>query len=535
MPASVNRLHSSSDDLTMLVRFSRDFPRYLRRPISPTAARELVRRRFLARDARFLAVAERLIYGQPTSPIRHLLRNAGCEPGDLQRLVTNEGLDAALRHLATLGVYLTYDEIQGRREVVRGSLRLSLDDRDLDNPLFPPHFAQPTSGSGSAPRLVRRSLRYMTEAAASVGAALDAHGIQDARHVYWMTAPLSKLLYFAKLGQPVEAWFHPISPLPTRVGAGSLVLAGLARLGGYQLPLPAYLDLNDPARLVHWLRDWTGPGQPLVSTTVSAAVRTAVAASEAGVSLDHVTFIVQGEPITEARKRLIEAAKAHVIAQYGSAEVLTTAYACPHPTSADDLHLFEDRYAAITRARPVSEGGPEVDALLLTTLSLSSARTYLNVETGDYARLERRDCGCGLSQIGLRTHLSEIRSFEKLTGEGMTVVRTNLFHVLEEILPRRFGGTSLDYQLIEQDGHDSVTRLMLRIHPSVGEVDDAAVKATLLDALAGGTQVDAHMMEIWRRANTVTVSREPPLATRAGKILPFQLVQAQPAVNAPGV
>ena len=73
----------------------------------------------------------------------------------------------------------------------------------------------------------------------------------------------------------------------------------------------------------------------------------------------------------------------------------------------------------------------------------------LNVETDDYGVLESRPCGCRMGDLGLTTHVTQVRSFRKLTGEGMTLVGNDMIRILEEVLPTRFGGSPLDYQLAE--------------------------------------------------------------------------------------
>ena len=78
----------------------------------------------------------------------------------------------------------------------------------------------------------------------------------------------------------------------------------------------------------------------------------------------------------------------------------------------------------------------------------------------------------------------------------------------EETLPARFGGTSVDYQLAEEESRDSATRLVLRISPSVGPLDDAAVRTTLLDELGREGVVERHNAEVWRQVGTVRISRE---------------------------
>jgi hypothetical protein len=96
-------------------------PMALRRPISLEQARAILRRRLERREADFLALVCQAIYANPGSPYRQLLSLAGCEYGDLERLVGRDGLERALQVLYRGGVYLTVDELKGRRPIVRGS------------------------------------------------------------------------------------------------------------------------------------------------------------------------------------------------------------------------------------------------------------------------------------------------------------------------------------------------------------------------------------------------------------------------------
>jgi hypothetical protein len=182
-----------------------------------------------------------------------------------------------------------------------------------------------------------------------------------------------------------------------------------------------------------------------------------------------------------------------------------------------------DRYAVVQRPRATGEGGPVVDALLVTGLNPTAGKVALNAEVGDYALVEERDCGCELGELGLRLHLSGIRSFEKLTGEGVAFVRSNLEHILESTLPARFGGGSVDYQIEEQEAPDGSAQLILRVSPAVGTVDEPALRSALLEALGHGNSMDQYQAGIWRSAQTIQIRREAPLASRAGKVLPFQI------------
>src|SRR3954447_7323901 len=101
------------DDLMKALRLTRDFPRFVRRPLSERRATEIIRRRLETREARFLRMAQRAIYNRPASPYLKLLRAAGCDLGDLRRLVHTEGLEGALERLDDSGVYVSLDEFKG--------------------------------------------------------------------------------------------------------------------------------------------------------------------------------------------------------------------------------------------------------------------------------------------------------------------------------------------------------------------------------------------------------------------------------------
>src|SRR5262245_43996357 len=69
------------------LRFLARLPAFLRRPLTVAEARSIARRRLEQRVPDFLALARAAIYERPESPYLQLLRAAGCEYGDLARLV----------------------------------------------------------------------------------------------------------------------------------------------------------------------------------------------------------------------------------------------------------------------------------------------------------------------------------------------------------------------------------------------------------------------------------------------------------------
>jgi phenylacetate-coenzyme A ligase PaaK-like adenylate-forming protein len=275
--------------------------------------------------------------------------------------------------------------------------------------------------------------------------------------------------------------------------------------------------------LFAWL-DRRGSTRPVVIWTLaSSAVRLASAASRTGVRLDRVTFMVQGEPFSAAKRRVIESVGARAIDRYGFVETGSVAVSCARHGSQGELHLFTDRLAVIQQPRRFLGG--EVDAFLVTSLLAAAPWILVNVENGDHGTIERRDCGCPLAMVGLRTLLRDVRSHEKLTIEGQTFVRARLETLLEQELPARFGGGPLDYQLVEEEQGD-LTRLVLLVDPSVGAADESVLRRLVLERL-GGDYTGDRMAAVVDRMGALEIRRAAPYATGAGKVLSLHRVSAQ--------
>lgn len=82
----------------------------------------------------------------------------------------------------------------------------------------------------------------------------------------------------------------------------------------------------------------------------------------------------------------------------------------------------------------------ETTPLCVSSLRPSAPFVLLNVSRGDHAVMVSRECGCAPGDLGWTTHLHAIRSGEKLTVGGMTLLDTDLLRVLEERLPAQFDG-----------------------------------------------------------------------------------------------
>ena len=166
-----------------------------------------------------------------------------------------------------------------------------------------------------------------------------------------------------------------------------------------------------------------------------------------------------------------------------------------------------------------------MDAFYFTTLLSTAPKIMLNVESDDYGVIENRACGCPLESYGFTDHLRDIHSFRKLTGEGVTLVGSEMVYILEEVLPNRFGGSPLDYQLSEEEDEQGLTRLSLIINPKVEIKEEKEVIGVVLEALKR-TSVSADLAQaIWSQAQTIKIKRMEPIWTARGKLMTLHLSQ----------
>ena len=153
-----------------------ELPRLLRHPIRIEDARPILRRRLERRAADLLDLVQWGVYANPASPYRALLRVAGCEYGDLDRLVATEGLEGALGQLYAQGVYLTVEELKGRRATVRGSTAIQIGPSGLFSPRLAPHLLSQTSGSRGSRSVIPISLPAIVDRAVDLAVILALTG-----------------------------------------------------------------------------------------------------------------------------------------------------------------------------------------------------------------------------------------------------------------------------------------------------------------------------------------------------------------------
>jgi hypothetical protein len=490
------------------------------------------------REENFLRLAELGIYGKADSPFRRLLLNAGVDLPDLKRSVAEQGLDETLKRLYDQGVYVTYDEMRGRTPVKRDGLEFLIDEAAMDNPLLEEQYEMSSSGSsGNAGSRAFTDLALLAHEAAHYFIHLQAHGLDSKPIVEWGPVPPSLIgltanLRFGRIRMPVRWYSH------TRFANGWAGLRGrvlvlytiaVAFLAGRRIRWPRHIPAEDVLSIARYLADMAAKGRPCaVQMTASAATRTCLAAREHGLDLKGTLFRVGGEPYTNAKAAVIESVGATAFSGYMASELGLAGGGCAEPGAAvDDLHLVTDKFHVFSRDKVIDSAGTTVPALVYTTLHPNCRKIMLNAESGDYGDLEERDCGCLMGRLGYRVHVRGIHGYDKMTSEGVTFMGSDLFRLVEEVLPARFGGSPTDYQLAEEEDENGLPHVSIVVSPGVGSVDEEAVVGVVLETLGGldGPARGPWMAERWRQGGTLRVVRRVPTSSGGRKVLPLHLLR----------
>jgi hypothetical protein len=428
-------------------------------------------------------------------------------------------------------VYITFEEMKGRTPLVRSGREIELAPSDLDNPFLSRFYEGRTSGSTGLATRVNTDLEHLSLEAEHRVVSLWAHGLLGAPWAIWRPAlpagsGINNVLRGARFGHPPSRWFTPLSStdfrpaIKHRLATHAIVAFGRAL--GAQLPSPEWVPLDDAIRIARWMAtERDGHGRAWLNTTVSGGLRVAIAARDAGVDLTGTTFMLAGEPATPAKVRGIRASGAAYFTDYGMAEAGRIAVGCVHARDASDVHLLSDAYAVIPWERTAPHGGERITSFHITALHPSSPKLLLNAEFDDYGTVEERSCGCPLESLGFRTHLREIRSYAKLTGEGVTLIGSEVVRILEEVLPARFGGSSLDYQIVESEDEGGFTRLTLVVSPRIELGDPDEARNAVLSALGRSSPAADMARAFWHQAGTLRVRRGEPHTSARGKQFPL--------------
>jgi len=521
-------------------RFVEGFRRFAEQRMTPeealAKANDSIRKRVLAREENFLSFVEKGIFQYACSPYLKLLERKRIQFNDLKTWVGKDGIERALRTLENEGVYFTVDEFKGKVPVVRDGIEFWCQEGMFDNPFLSYVYEVRSGATRSAGTRVRIDFDYLHQRSLYDALFLNMHGCLKAPIANWFPifpgAPgINSSLRFADIGNPVQRWFSQVPEDQLNVNWekkwGTKLIFTLGKLHGCRLAEPEYVGLDDALKVAEWAAAALQQHENcVVYTFASSAVRVCIAAAEKNLNIKGTKFLVTGEPLTPQKRTEIEAVGGAPVPVYGISEAGVIAAGCDqsHPQS-DHCHLYKDTTAIISHRQNVPHSDLFVESYLFTSLLYESPKILLNVGMGDYGEISSESCACVFGQVGFDACLNNIRSYEKLTGEGVTFVDTDFIRIVERDLPERFGGRSTDYQLVEKEDSRGFTHLQLLVSPRVGEIQETEVLDRFLSLLrraeASPDSWSQSGTEMWKQSNMLQIVREFPFPTVSGKIMPF--------------
>lgn len=511
---------------------------YIQRPLTPQEAFDAVRQRMEHREQNFLSVARSLVYEHPNSPYRALLLRAGCEYGDLEASVRQHGIEPTLETLKNAGVYVSLEEFKSKTPICRDGLTIEASEADFDNPRKRRVSIQAsTSGSRSKGVKVAYDWDFLAEEAANELLFYDGHGLLETPLAFWLpvlpcVSGIHNLLMNIKYHKIPEKWFSQLEPGNPNVSRENRIavqsLLWCCRLLGYPVPRPEFAGVAEAEKVARWMETATKKKTPcMVRTYASSAVRLIQAAMDKGIDIRGSVVFTGAEPLTPRRAEFIRAAQVTPLTRYVATETGLVGASCKDADACDDMHIYLDRHAIIQRRRDTAIGSYAVDSYLFTSMLSTAGKVMFNTELGDFGRLTVRPCTCVFGRLGMNVHVSEVRSHDKLTCEGMTLLGSDLDAVVSQCV-RQAGGGPDDYQFWETQDEGSTVRLKIAINPALGQLDEKQFIDTVLKKLRANNI--SLTSDLWEQADTLQLVRAQPEYSRGCKMLPIVKKTAQ---NAP--
>ena len=127
-------------DITKYSRLAFDLRDFLHDTITLEQSKEVISNRLYNREKNFLSFVQKGIYQNPQSPYLKLLNIAGCDFGDIEYMVCQDGIESTLHKLLADGVYLSWQEFKGQKEIIRGGRHFQFKEKDFDNPFLPRYY-----------------------------------------------------------------------------------------------------------------------------------------------------------------------------------------------------------------------------------------------------------------------------------------------------------------------------------------------------------------------------------------------------------
>lgn len=530
------------DDARMYARFALGLHKFLKTRLNLEEARAIIRSNVANREENFLRVLQRGVFGYPGSPYLPLLQWAGCEFGDIEMMVRRDGLPSALRALREAGVYVTFEEFKGREVIRRGNREFPLPAHAFDNPYVRSCYIGESGGSTGAGTRVPHDLDYLLSRLPQRLLSDHISGVTDMPRALWRallpsTVGINTMLFSAVLGNAPRKWFTPLlrSDLKPSIkySLANHYILNAVRLHGVKVPRPERVPLDRADIIVRWIeRTLQTDGAVHVAAGLSLSLRIAMAAKAMGVDLSGAVLAGSGEATTTAKVNTIESTGARHIPSYHFSEAGAVGLPCANPLDRNDHHLMADHLELIQYSRDVPGTRVTVPAFNFTTLLPTAPKLLLNVEIDDYGTVEERSCGCEWEALGLTRHVRNINSFRKLTGDGMTLIGSDMERILDSVLPATFGGTPQDYQLLEEEDENGLTIRSVIVSPRVTLADESSVVRVVLSELGRSDAAADLARAFLSQSGSLGVKRMEPVWTNRGKLLPLHILR-QPTIGNP--
>jgi hypothetical protein len=412
-------------------------------------------------------------------------------------------------------VWVSLEELKCRVPIRRSGLEIHPAAEDFDNPsLLGEGVPGATSGSRGPRMRVTWDWDLTAEHAVNEVLLHEAHGLAGVPFALWLPIPPSiagihNTLVGAKCRRPPARWFSHLDLAALDVWSRDRLaveyVIWCARRQGLAVARPEFAPPDRAGAVAGWLAGVGGRG--VVRTYASSAVRVAQAAMDGGLDIRGGVFLTGAEPLTERRLKRIESAGAQAFSRYSAAESGLIAASCPHRVSADDMHVYLDRLAVIA---------PREDRLLFSSMSPHTGKVLLNTDIGDRGRLTSRACDCVFGRLGLDVRVAHVRSDERLTGEGMAVLATELDEIVAGLVARAGGGTE-DYQFWETEDERGLARLVVAVSPRVTGLRERQFEVDLLDRVRAASRGGSLAADLWGQSATLQVLRVEPRVTPGHK------------------
>lgn len=516
-------------DVKLLFQTTLSLCRYIKPPLTSQEAFNAVKKRMESRDQNFLQVARELIYAYPDNPYRKLLLWAGCQYGDLEAHVRRHGLEPTLNVLRDAGVYVSLEEFKSHIPICRKGLTIESSVSDFDNPSARQASIQgSTSGSRSKGVQVAYTWDFLSEEAANKLLFYQGHGLLDAPLAFWLpmlpcVSGVHNLLMNIKYHKIPERWFSQLQTpninvsRQNRTAVNNLLLS--CRLLGYPVPQPEFVGMDEAEKVALWMNAAAKKnGSCVVRTYASSAVRLVQAAIDNGIDISGNVVFTGAEPLTPQRASYIRSAGVKPLTRYVAAETGLIGGSCIDGNHCDDMHIYLDRHAITQRRRNTTIGNHAVDSYLFTSLLKTAGKLMFNTELGDFGQFTVRPCSCVFGQLGMNVHVAQVRSYDKLTCEGITLLGSELEAVVAEAVHDAGGGPD-DYQFWETQDNRGIARLIIAVSPDISGLDEKRFVETVLNKLR--TKNITLTSQFWEQANTLQLVRAKPVYTQGCKLMPI--------------